>query len=100
VHCEDKEEIGYLRGGGGGGGGGGRRRRNTGRNLWVDPLIFYFIRSLRFISLPFKTKKEKTSKRCMRVEEPKRRIKEEIVTREKNLSSNSNSFLIRRTLEG
>ena len=52
VHCEDKEEIGYLRGGGGGGG-----RRNTGRNLWVYPLIFYVIQSLRFLSLPFKTKK-------------------------------------------
>ena len=32
LHCEDKEDIGYLRGGGGREGGGGRR--NTGRNLW------------------------------------------------------------------
>ena len=31
-----------------------------------------------------KQKKEKTRKRCMRVEEPKRRIKEEIVTGEEN----------------
>ena len=60
VHCEDKEEIGYLRGGGGGGGGGGRR--NTGRNLWVYPLIFYVIQSLRFLSLPFKTKKGENEK--------------------------------------
>jgi len=79
VHCEDKEEIGYLRGG-----GEGEGRRNTGRNLWVDPLIFNVIQSLRFLSLPFKTKKEKTRKRCMRVEEPKRRIKEEMVTVEGN----------------
>ena len=62
VHFEDKAEIGYLRGGAGGGRGGGGRggRRGTRRNLRVGPLIVYVIQSLRFLSLPFKQKKEKT----------------------------------------
>ena len=41
--------------------------------------------SVTSISIPpIQNKKEKTRERCMRVEEPKRRIKEEIVTGEEN----------------